>query len=248
MDGFSNNRTFFHRYKIFVINLLLMTIIAGVDPYLLTWIPDTEAINYYIGVGIIAILFFEIIGVWYKSRLLFSMPDALYHKIPWYIHSLFLPRVIFSGIIATLALESMGALEASEFFLIIIVLYAAAKEFWVRSVLLTTEREKSKRPTMATMVLSELAMFTFLTTSYFAIWKVYLLETPRIMYLVLSPINWPFAAIALTLLLFAFEMPYFWEDALRPKTRAQRALSFSSLLFPAFGLIIRFYLLSYLPK
>lgn len=246
MEGFSNNKTFFYRYKILVVNFILAVTIAGVDPMLLHQLPDSEAFHYYLGVGIIAVLFLEIAAIWYKSRLLFSFPDALFQKVPWYIQASFVLRVGFSGLVAALALANMGALEVSEFFLIPIVLYAAVKEFWVRSVLLITEREKAVRPNALRLTISEIALPGFILVSYFAIWHTYLLETPRIMYLVMSPINWPVAAIVFMLMLFAFEMPYFWEDHLRPKSKAQHALAYASLLLPAAGLLVRFSLQSYL--
>jgi hypothetical protein len=246
MEGSSHNKTFLYRYKILAVNFVLAIVIAGVDPMLLKHLPDTIDFQYYLGVGILVALFAEVVAVWYKSRLIFSFTNSLFHKVPWFIHASFVLRVGFSGIIAALALANMGALEFSEFFLIPIVLYAAVKEFWVRSVLLATEREKTVRPNAFRQVVGEIALPLFILVSYFVIWHTYLLETPRIMYLVLSPINWPFAALAFMLMLYAFEMPYFWEDHLRPKTKAQHALSFVSLLLPAIGLLVRFSLQSYL--
>jgi hypothetical protein len=245
MEGFSNNKTFFHRYKILTINFVLALIVAGVDPNWLGRLPDTEAANYYLGVGVLVALFAEVVAIWYKSRLIFSFPDALYRKVPWYFHASFVLRVGFSGLIAALALSDMGALELSEFFLILIVVYAALKEFWVRSVLLVTEREKALRPNTIRLAIGEIALPLFILVGYFAIWQAYLLETPRIMYMVMSPINWPFAAGVFMLMLFAFEMPYFWEDYLRPKTKVQHRLAYFSLLLPAAGLLLRFYMQIY---
>lgn len=246
MEGFPNNKTFFYRYKILAVNFILAAFIAGVDPMLLQQLPDSPEFHYYFGVGIIVALFAEVYAIWYKSRLLFSFPDALYQKVPFHIQASFVLRVGFSGLICALALTNMGALALSEFFLILIVLYAAVKEFWVRSVLLVTEREKAVRPHSVHLALSEVALVFFILVGYFTIWHTYLLETPRIMYMVMSPINWPVAALVFGLMLYAFEMPYFWEDHLRPKSRAQHALAYASLLLPVTALLVRFYLQSYL--
>jgi hypothetical protein len=246
MEGFPNNKTFFYRYKILAVNFVLAVVIAAVDPMLLQRLPDSSEFQYYLGVGIIVALFAEVYAVWYKSRLLYSFPDALYRKVPFYFHASFVPRVGFSGLIAAFALTNMGALALSEFFLILIVLYAAVKEFWVRSVLLVSDREKSIRPNAFHLAMGEIALPLFILVSYFTIWHTYLLENPRIMYMVMSPINWAVAAPVFALMLFAFEMPYFWEDHLRPKTKAQHALAYVSLLLPVIALLVRFYLQSYL--
>jgi len=160
-----------------------------------------------------------------------------------YIGLTFLPRLIASGAIALLALSIMGALKQSDYFLLPIILYATLKEFGVRSILLNTDREKLDRPKGARLWIGEVLLFVFIVVAYVAIWKVYLLETPHVMYIVLSPINWGFAAAAFFLIIYCFEMPYFWEEYLHDKSAMLRWMSIASVLLPVLGLLGRFFLI-----
>lgn len=246
MEGTEHEKTFFYRHKIIVMNLLVMMVIIGVDPELLLLLPQSTAADYYSGVFILFTLFLEVVSVWYTSRMLFSFPNSLFQKVPARISASFLPRVLVSGAIATLAIDVMKGFHLSEFFLIPIVLYAVSKEFWVRSVLLFTEREKTVRPNGFQVFMGDFSLFIFMITAYFAIWKVYLLESPRLMFMVMSPINWGFASLAMLGMLYSMQMPLFWEDHIKPKSDAQKRLAYLSLLLPVVALIGRFFLQSYL--
>lgn len=246
MEGTEHEKTFFFRHKILVINLLLMAIIVGVDPEMHLRLPDNPAVDYYIGVFILFALFLEFAGIYYKSLVIFSFHSALYQKVPGILGWSFVPRVLISGVVASLAVDTMGGFAYSEFFLIPIVVYASFKEFWVRSVLFNTERERGPRPNALRTALADILLFFYIVTAYFAIWKVYFLESPRVMFLVMSPINWGFAALAFFIVLFAFEMPLLWEDHLKPKTKLQKRMAYLSLLLPVIGLLARFYLQSFM--
>jgi hypothetical protein len=242
MEGTDHEKTFMYRYKIIVVNLLLMATIVGLDPVLLQRIPESEAMNYYLGVIVFFALFLEFAGIHYKSLVIFASSLSLYRKAPFLFTVSFIPRVVFSGVVATLAVETMGGLKFTEFFLIPIVLYAAGKEFWVRKTLFSTERERGPRPNHVRTALADIFLFLFIVIAYSTAWKIYLLDSPHIMFMVMSPINWAFSALVFGLILYSFEMPLFWEDYLKPKTKLQKRLSYLSLLLPVFGLLARFYL------
>jgi|GEM_PF-3121679 hypothetical protein len=246
MEGSEHDKTFLFRHKIVVVNLFLMVFILGFDPDILSLLPQTVAADYYVGVAIIASMFLELAGIWFTARMVFSHGQALYQKVPIWILLTFFPRVAVSGAIATLAIDAMRGFHFTEFFLVPIVLYAAVKEFWARMVLLNTEREKTIRPTRLQSILGDFSLVAFILVSYLAIWKVYLLETPRLMYQVMSPVNWGFDALAMAVVIYALEMPLFWEDHLKPKTQSQRLASYWSLLLPVVGLVGRLFLQSYL--
>jgi hypothetical protein len=243
MSKFSH---FLYLNKIIIFNLLLAAFLVGINPELIRRLPDTLRIDYYLGVAMLFGLFLECAGIYYKSRFLFSFYDTLQRKVPWFIGGTFIPRIMVSGGLATLALDSMGALEISDFFLIPIALYAVMKEFWVRNVLLNTDREaQNKRPPSWKTIMAEVFLFLFFAIGYLSIWRVYLFDHPRIMYMVLSPINWAFVGLGFLLVLFCLEMPHYWEQHLRIKPRNIKTLSVLSLLLPTLGLIAQLYLLGF---
>lgn len=241
----SNTGTFSYRYKILVFNLLLAVIVLGFDPDWLRFIPDRPDINYYLGIFILLGVFLEFAGIWFKSRVNFSKEAALHRVTPMHIGLTFVPRVLVTGAIATLALDSMGALEMTDFFLLPLVLFATFKEFFVRSIYLDSEREKLVEPTGMRKWIGDVLLFGGIVISYVAIWKVYLLEHEHIMFAILSPINWGFAAPAFLLILFCLEMPLFYEEFLLNKPKSKRFLSFLTLLLPVLALLGRFFLIRY---
>jgi hypothetical protein len=232
--------TFSYRYRILVFNLLLAGVVGGLDPQWLEMLPDTDQFNYYIGCGIVVALFFEFAGIWFKSRLLFSFEGSLHRDVPWYVGWTFVPRILISGAFATLALDIMGALSMTDFFLIPIILYATIKEFGVRTILLDTVREKLPRPGGVRLWIGDVLLFVFIAVAYIAIWKVYLLENQHMMYVLISPINWGFTAGAFFAVLFFLEMPFFWEEFLHGKSGAGRWFSIVTILLPTLALIGRF--------
>lgn len=241
----SNVGTFSYRYKILVFNLLLAVIILGFDPHWLRFIPDRPDMNYYLGIFILMGIFLEFSGIWFKSRVNFSKEDALHRVTPMLIGLTFVPRVLVTGAIATLALDSMGALEISDFFLLPLVLFATFKEFFVRSIYLDSEREKLVAPKGFRKSIGDVLLFIGIVIAYIAIWKVYLLEHSHIMYAILSPINWGFAALAFLLFLYFYEMPLFYEEFLQNKSKSKRFLSILTLLFPVVALLGRFFLIGF---
>lgn len=235
--------TFSYRYRVFVFNLLLAGVVLGIDPNWFSLLPDQPDLNFYLGLGIMVALFLEFAGIWFKSRLILSFEHSLHRKVPFFIGWSFLPRVIISGAFATLALDITGALSVSDYFLLPIILYATIKEFAVRSVLLDTVREKLPRPGGARLWIGDVLLFVFIAVIYAAIWKVYLLENPHMMYVVISPINWGFTAGAFFLMVFFLEMPFFWEEYLHNKSAAGRWFSILTVLLPTMALIGRFLLM-----
>lgn len=232
--------TFSYRYRVLVFNLLLAGVVGGLDPQWLLLLPEAEDFNYYLGVVIVVALFMEFAGIWYKSRLLFSFESSLHRKVPWYIGWSFLPRVLVSGAIATLALDIMGALTVTDFFLLPLILYATIKEFGVRAILLDTVREKLPRPHGLRLWLGDVLLFIFTVVAYAAVWKVYLLDNQHMMYVLISPINWGFTAAAFFAIIFFLEMPFFWEEYLHGKSRGGRWFSILTVLLPTIALIGRF--------
>jgi hypothetical protein len=232
--------TFSYRYRVFVFNLLLAGVVLGIDPHWFEILPAIPDLNFYIGVVILLALFLEFAGIWFKSRLIFSFESSVHRKVPWYIGGTFVPRVLISGAIATLALDVMGALTVSDYFLLPITLYATIKEFGVRTILLDTVREKLPRPSGIRVWIGDVLLFIFIALAYCAIWKVYLLQNPSMMYVIISPINWGFTAGAFFLVIFFLEMPFFWEEYLHGKSRTGRWFSILTVLLPTMGLIGRF--------
>jgi hypothetical protein len=231
--------SFSYRYRILVFNLLLGGIVLGLDPHWLALLPDFADFNFYLGIGLMLVLFMEYAGIYFKSRLIFSFESSLHRKVPFFVGWSFLPRVIISGALATLVLNVMGALTVSDYFLLPIILYAVIKEFSVRSMLLDTVREKLPRPTGVRLWIGDVLMFIFVAVSYAAIWKIYLLENPNMMYVIISPINWGFTAGGFFLTIFFLEMPFFWEEYLHGKSAAGRWFSILTVLLPTFALVGR---------
>jgi hypothetical protein len=232
--------TFSYRYRVLVFNLLLAGVFLGIDPHWFEQLPEWTDLKFYLGIVIIVALFLEFAGIWYKSRLIFSFESSLHRKVPWYIGWTFVPRVLISGAIATLALDEMEALSISDYFLLPIILYATIKEFGVRTILLDTVREKLPRPGGVRLWIGDVLLFIFIAIAYCAIWKVYLLQNPSMMYVIISPINWGFTAGAFFLIIFFLEMPFFWEEYLHGKSAGGRWFSVLTVLFPTMGLIGRF--------
>jgi hypothetical protein len=235
----SNIGTLSYRYRPLVFNLLLAGVVIGLDPMWLRLVPEREDLNYYLGVGIVVALFLEYAGIYFKSRLLFSFESSLHRHRPWYFSLSFVPRVVVSGAIATLALDIMGALSVSDFFLLPIILYATLKELGVRAVLMDTVRERLPRPGGIRLWVGDVLLFIFMAVSYAAIWKVYLLENEPMMYAVISPINWAFTALIWFAFVALLEMPFFWEEYLHGKSVSGRLFSFLTVLFPVVALIGR---------
>lgn len=242
----SKTSHFFYQNKIIIFNLLLTAFLVGFNPEWTQLLPDTTQINYYLGVFFLFGLFMEFAGIYYKSRFIFSFFDSLQRKVPPYIGWTFLPRIMVSGALATLALDAMNALEITDFFLIPITLYAVLKEFWVRNMLLRTERETQySRPPAWKTILGEIFLFLFIAIGYLSIWRVYLFENPRIKYLVLSPINWIFVALGFLAVLLCLEMPHYWEQHLRTKPRSVKILSLISVILPTLGLLAQLYMIGF---
>lgn len=240
VDCMSTIGTFSYRYRVLVFNLLLAVVVGGLDPEWLKRMPDNPNFDYYLGVGIIFALFLEYAGIWFKSRLLFSFESSLHRNVPSYVGWTFLPRILVSGAIATLALNIMGALKVSDFFLLPLILYATVKEFGVRTMLLDTVREKLPRPGGMRLWIGDVFLFVFIAVAYVAIWKVYLLENSHMMYIMIDPINWAFTGLGFAGMLFFLEMPFFWEEYLHGKSGSGRWFSILTILIPTLALIGRF--------
>lgn len=237
---------FLYNHKLIILNLFLAAFIVLLDPTKLDFVPDTKEFNYYLGVSILGLLFFEFAAIHYKARWIYSFAQNLNRKTPILFYFSFIPRILISAGLATMVLSAMGALEISDFFLIPIILYATLKEFWVRAFLLTSEREKAKRPSKAIIWISEIGFFLFLAGAYFTFWEVYLLEHERTMYLLLTPINWAFDTLALALALTALELPHLYDEWTRSKPRSQKTLAVLSLLLPILAFVFTLYRFNYL--
>lgn len=237
---------FLYTHKLIVLNVFLAGFIAALNPLKLSVIPDTPEINYYIGVIIMALLFFEFAAIHYLARWVYSFPRNLQRRVPWYIGISFIPRVLVSAGMALLVLSAMGVLTNSDFFLVLITVYAAAKEFWVRSFLLNADREKTKRPSRVMNWAGAIMFFLFIAGSYFALWEVYLLEHQRIMYLFLDPINWGWDILMFTVVIVSLEIPYLYEEWIREKKRTHKVLAVCSVLLPILAFLFCLYRLKFM--
>lgn len=237
---------FLFTHKLFILNVFLAGFIAFLDPRMLSVLPESPEASYYMGVGLLTILFLEFASIHYLGRFIYSFSRNLQRKMPWYIGMSFVPRVLVSGGLAMLVLDAMGVLSMSDFFLILIILYATAKEFWVRSYLLNANRPKTKRPSKFMNWAAAIAFLIFLCAAYFALWEIYLLEHPRIMFLYLAPINWGWDILIFAVIVTALEVPFFYEEWTRDKTRAQKVVALSSLLLPVLAFVFCLYRMKYL--
>lgn len=237
---------FLYTHKLIVLNVLLTGFIVGLDPRVLVDIPDTPEFNYYIGVCIMGLLFFEFAAIHYLSRFIYSFPRNLQRKLPWYIGISFVPRVLVSSGLALLVLSAMGVLTDSDFYLLLIIVYAATKEFWVRSFLFNADRKKTKRPSRIMNWAGAIMFFLFIAGSYFSLWEVYLYEHQRIMYLFLNPINWAWDILIFMVIIVSLEVPYLYEEWIREKKRSHKVLAVCSVLLPILGFVFTLYRLSYL--
>ena len=237
---------FLYTHKLIVLNVFLAGFVAALDPRWLKDFPDTPEINYYIGVCIMALLFFEFASIHYLARFIYSFPRNLQRKFPWYIGISFVPRVLVSSGLALLVLSAMGVLTNSDFFLLLIVFYAATKEFWVRSFLFNTDREKTKRPTWAMMWIAGFMFFLFIAGSYFSMWLVYLWEHQRVMYLLLDPVNWAWDVLIILLITISLEVPYLYEEWIRDKKRSHKILAVCSVLLPVLAFLFTLYRMKFM--
>lgn len=243
MNKFSH---FLYTHKLIVLNALLAAFIAAFDPGYLKGLPDNPEFNYYLGVGLVVLLFFEFAGIYYKSRFIYSFEHTTHRKIPLYFGLSFFPRLLVAGGLAILVLRAMGALEVSDFFLIPIILYATLKEFWVRAELLETKRERNPRPSKFKVWVGEVMLFLFFAGAYTAVWEIFLLENPRVLYLLLDPINWAFDLIGFALILFSMEIPFYYEEAVREKPATQKLMAQLSLILPVLAFLFVLYRLNFL--
>lgn len=237
---------FLYEHKLIFLNLFFAGFIVLLDPLKIDFIPDTPEFDYYTGVSIMALLFMEFAGIHYKARWIYSFPGNLNHKTPIYFLLSFIPRILLSAGLAALALSAMGALELSDFFLLPIILYATAKEFWVRSHLFNSERERAKRPSTAIVWITEIGFFIFLCGIYFAFWDVYLMEHERMMYLLMTPINWGFDIAVFLLAVVSLQIPHLYEEWTRSKPRSRKVLAVLSVLLPVLAFTFTLYRFNFL--
>jgi len=237
---------FLYTHKLFILNIFLAGFIALLDPRMLHVLPDSAEASYYMGVSLMAILFLEFASIHYLGRFIYSFNRNLQRKLPWYIGMSFIPRVLVSVGLGMLVLDAMGVLTISDFFLVLIIFYATAKEFWVRSFLLNANRSKTKRPSKFMNWTTAIAFFLFLCAAYFSLWEIYLLEHQRVMFLYLAPINWALDILIFAVVVVALEIPFLYEEWTRNKTRAQKVLALSSLLLPVLAFVFNLYRMKYL--
>ena len=237
---------FLYTHKLVILNIFLAGLIAGLDPRWLKDYPDTPEINYYTGVCIMVLLFFEFASIHYLGRFIYSFPRNLQRRTPWYIGISFVPRVLVSSGLALLVLSAMRVLYDSDFYLLLIVFYAAIKEFWVRSWLFNADREKTKRPSRFMNWTSAILYFLFVAGSYVSLWLVYLWGHERIMYLFLDPINWAWDLLIILVMVVSLEVPWLFEEWIRDKKRSQKVLAVCSVLLPVLAFLFTLYRMQFL--
>jgi len=202
--------------------------------------------HYYLGVALIATFFMEIGACYYKYRFIYSKKGARGRKIPGIYHIAFFPRVIVSGGLGILAFYGLGFLNYSDFLFIVIALYAAIKEFWVRSTLLDPEGEQTPRPGRFKVWLGEVFLFLFIGLGYYVFWELYLLDNPKLLGILRYPQNYAFIAIGAYIVFLALQMPLFFENYIRGQSKKEKAIAYFSVLLPTLGVVFQFFAMGYL--
>lgn len=237
---------FLYQQKMILLNLFLAGLIAALDPRDLRLLPRTAEYSQNAGLIFLTLLFFEFAAIHYKARWIYSFRRNLERKTPFLIYLSFVPRVLISCGFMLWTLAAMGALEKTDFFLILIIVYGAAKEFWVRGNLLNSSREASKRPSKFMMWTTEIAFFLFLGGAYVAMWYIYLFDHERIMFQLLSPINWIFLIPTFAFVMVALQIPMIFDELRRMKPRSQKIVAYGSILLPILAFVFAIYRFNFL--
>lgn len=228
--------------KVLVLNLILGTLFFALDP---RWLHEVESLGsedfgYFFGVAVLLGLFFEFAALHYKSRFIYSRTGARDRKIPLYIALSFFPRFVISGVVIMFAFRSMGLLEGSDFMLLLIALYAAVKEFWVRSRFMKPEDAQGGRDSLAKRRMADLFFLISVLTIYATIWEVYLLPSHHLLLLMLNPPNWIIVGILAYIMVYSLEMPYLLEEQMVGRSRRRRIFSLITVAIPALGVVFQF--------
>ncbi len=237
---------FLYNHKMILLNVILAVFIALLDPRELLKIPATEQMEQNIGLILLTLLFFEFAAIHYKGRWIYSFPRNLDRKTPITLYLSFIPRVLLGCIFMLWVLSAMGAVERSDFFLIPIIVYGAAKEFWVRGFFLNSSRSVTKRPSKLMMWVTEIGFFLFLAGTYTALWEVYFFNHERVMYQLVSPINWVFLFPLFATLMTALQMPFLYDEYRRLKPRRQKMIAYFSILLPVLAFVFAVYRFNFL--
>lgn len=237
---------FLYRYKILIMNIFLGGLIFGLPVRIFDDLEPESTFHYFLGVAVIASFFMEIGAIYYKYRFIYSKKGARGRKIPGIYHVAFFPRVLISGGLGILAFYGLGFLDYSDFLFIIIALYAAMKEFWLRSNLLNPEGESTPRPNRFKVWMGEAFLFIFIALGYYVFWELYLLDNPRLLGILRYPQNYIFIAIVAYIVFLALQMPLFFENYIRGQSRKEKVIAYFSVLLPTLGVVFQFFAMGYL--
>jgi hypothetical protein len=237
---------FFYYHKVLIFNLLFGGFIVLYPPELFDHISPEADFHYYAGVAILTALFFEFAGIWYKSRFIYSIKGAKEQSIPMLFRLAVWPRLLVSIFIIGLAFRAMGILESNDFYLLVLVLYAGIKEFWVRYRLLNPEDAEGVRDSQLKIWMAEAMLLIFTCVAYAAFWEYYLLDTPKVLLTAMSIQNFPIVGIVFFLFLVSVLMPHLLEEYLRQKPRSSKILAAVSFLLPISALLFQLLKMGYL--
>jgi hypothetical protein len=237
---------FLFEHKVVLFNLLLFAFMISWPVGILESKDNNPDFNYYAGVVILLGLFFEFTGIWYKSRFIYSHKRSNEAYIPFLFRIAIWPRLLFSILLFGLALKAMGVLSRSDFWLIVMVFYGGAKEFWVRKVLLKPEESNGSRDPQWKILMGEVMLFIFICIAYVTLWSYYLLQSEKIIMRIIYPSNYAFAAIGFIVFITSVMMPMLVEEYLREKTRGRKIFAFLSCLLPVSAFIFQVYKLGFL--
>lgn len=220
-------------HKVFVFNVLFSLVILAYPPRVFDFIIDKTVFHFYLGVGILSVLFLEYLGIYFKTLFIYSTISARESKVPLWLQFSVFPRVLAAAGIMVMAASAMDLTKATDFVLLPIVIYAILKEFWVRSTLLNPDANSGKRISKGRVWAGEIFLFLFLVTIYIATWELMLLESLPFLKTIAYPANYPLFALVFLVVVFTLQLPYLMEEYIREKEHKLKIISLLSFLVPA---------------
>lgn len=237
---------FLYTHKLAALNVLLMLFFLAYDPRWLKPLNNNVPFMFYAGVLVLVALFLEFAGIYFKTRFIYSHTGAKEKKVPLLLQILFFPRLLIAGAAMAMAFSGLGWLQKSDFILLILAAYGTAKEFWVRSTLVSPENAPSDRRGEGTTLMSEVMLFVYMAVLYMAFWQMFLWENEKILYLIKSPVNFGFTAAIFGLILFSVQLPYLVEIAMRTQYTRRRWGALFTMILPVTALLAQLYRLGHL--
>ncbi|MCB9233522.1 MAG: hypothetical protein H6581_17835 [Bacteroidia bacterium] len=208
---------FLYYNKIQIFNWILGLYIFLVPPEVFNSFGDNEDFHFYLGLSLILAFFLEYSGIWYKTHFIYSRRVAMTGKVPIWLKLSFLPRIAVSGGLGLLAFAGLGWLNSTDFTLVVVVIYAVLKEFWVRSTLMNPESTEGAKISPARVWLGEIFIFLYIAVGYLCVWEFYLLEEGRILSHMAYLHNLPVFGLLFLVALSVMFVPYLVEEYFRGK-------------------------------